>query len=313
MSLGESNYQKGDLSMKKILVLLGFLLSFFVFSTFCYAEELVSKKYPNLEFTILNWAKLVDLDSGNIFKSPDIVYTEATLTNEIKSLYPEMIEEAKENLLFFLEERVGKKLLLATARKEGQKMENEEEAIMNLLLAKTQNIKIDDSEVEQFFKENLSKVEGMQFDKVKDHIKTYLLNMKKRQAIRDYLQTFGKDKDLKVDKTWFDTHVKKLFNNPVDRARGSGKVTMVQFGADGCEPCELMRPFIKELSQKYNGKKNIVFVDVTKNRVLAIRYGVEMVPVQVFYDTKGKEVFRHPGFYTKEQIEKKLDEIEKGG
>lgn len=54
-------------------------------------------------------------------------------------------------------------------------------------------------------------------------------------------------------------------------------------------------------------------MDVNQNRILAIRYGVEMVPVQTFYDSKGKEVFRHPGFYSKEQIEKKLAEIEKGG
>lgn len=295
--------------MKRFIFLTFFLLSV----TLCNAEELVLKKYPNLDFTILNWAKLVKMEGGNIFKSSDIVYTEASLMDEIKTKYPDMLKDAKENLLFFLEESLGKKLLLSTARKEGHKQENEEEAIMNLLLSKVSDIKVDDSEVKKFYDEYLSKVDGMSFEKVKDQVRMYLINMKKRDAIRDYLQNFGKDKDLQVDKAWFETHVKKLLNNPVDQARASGKVTMVQFGADGCEPCELMRPFLKELSEKYKGKKNIIFVDVNQNRILAIRYGVEMVPVQTFYDSKGKEVFRHPGFYSKEQIEKKLAEIEKGG
>ena len=295
--------------MRKLALVIVFVL----FYSIVYAESIVSDVYPNLEFQVLKWARLIKLDGKNILKTDDFTYTEAGLIEEIKSKYPEMIKEAQDNLLFFLEESLGRKLLISSAKKEGFNMQNEEEAIMQFLLSKVKDIKVEDSEVKKFYDETLANIEGMTFEKVKEQAKMYLLNQKKKEAVREFLINFGKDKNIQVDKAWFEKNLKKLNNNPVDEARSSGRVTFVQFGANGCEPCELMRPFIKELSNKYKNKKNIVFVDVTNNKILAVRYGVEMVPVQTFYDKSGKEVYRHVGFFSKEQIEKKLLEIEQGG
>jgi len=295
--------------MRKLALVIVFVL----FYSIVYAESIVSDVYPNLEFQVLKWARLIKLDGKNILKTDDFTYTEAGLIEEIKSKYPEMIKEAQDNLLFFLEESLGRKLLISSAKKEGFNMQNEEEAIMKFLLSKVKDIKVEDSEVKKFYDETLANIEGMTFEKVKEQAKMYLLNQKKKEAVREFLINFGKDKNIQVDKAWFEKNLKKLNNNPVDEARSSGRVTFVQFGANGCEPCELMRPFIKELSNKYKNKKNIVFVDVTNNKILAVRYGVEMVPVQTFYDKSGKEVYRHVGFFSKEQIEKKLLEIEQGG
>ena len=295
--------------MRKLALVIFFVL----FYSIVYAESIVSDVYPNLEFQVLKWARLIKLDGKNILKTDDFTYTEAGLIEEIKSKYPEMIKEAQDNLLFFLEESLGRKLLISSAKKEGFNMQNEEEAIMKFLLSKVKDIKVEDSEVKKFYDETLANIEGMTFEKVKEQAKMYLLNQKKKEAVREFLINFGKDKNIQVDKAWFEKNLKKLNNNPVDEARSSGRVTFVQFGANGCEPCELMRPFIKELSNKYKNKKNIVFVDVTNNKILAVRYGVEMVPVQTFYDKSGKEVYRHVGFFSKEQIEKKLLEIEQGG
>lgn len=295
--------------MRKLALVIFFVL----FYSIVYAESIVSDVYPNLEFQVLKWARLIKLDGKNILKTDDFTYTEAGLIEEIKSKYPEMIKEAQDNLLFFLEESLGRKLLISSAKKEGFNMQNEEEAIMQFLLSKVKDIKVEDSEVKKFYDETLANIEGMTFEKVKEQAKMYLLNQKKKEAVREFLINFGKDKNIQVDKAWFEKNLKKLNNNPVDEARSSGRVTFVQFGANGCEPCELMRPFIKELSNKYKNKKNIVFVDVTNNKILAVRYGVEMVPVQTFYDKSGKEVYRHVGFFSKEQIEKKLLEIEQGG
>jgi thiol-disulfide isomerase/thioredoxin len=295
--------------MRKLLLAVFCLLV----CSMAYGENMVSDVYPNLDLPVLKWARLTKLDGKNILKSDDLTYTESGLIEEIKAKYPEMLKEAENNLLFFLEESLGRRLLIASAKKEGHTMQNEEEAIMQFLLSKVKDIKVEDGEVKKFYDETLAGIEGMSFEKVREQAKMYLLNLKKKQAIQEFLVNFGKDKNIQVDKAWFEKHLKKLNNNPVDEARSSGRITFVQFGTDGCEPCELMRPFIKELGDKYKNKKNIVFVDVTKNKILAVRYGVEMVPVQTFYDKSGKEVFRHVGFFSKEQIEKKLSEIEQGG
>ena len=53
----------------------------------------------------------------------------------------------------------------------------------------------------------------------------------------------------------------------------------------------------------------MLFVSVRVEQVLASRYGVQTIPVQVFFDASGKEVFRHTGFWPQEELEKKLAEM----
>ena len=37
--------------------------------------------------------------------------------------------------------------------------------------------------------------------------------------------------------------------------------------------------------------------------------GIDSIPVQVFFDSDGKEVFRHVGFYPQEEIEKQMAKL----
>ena len=98
-------------------------------------------------------------------------------------------------------------------------------------------------------------------------------------------------------------------DNLVDKARASGLPSMVDFGASGCQPCEMMAPILETLKKKYAGKVNVEFVHVRDEQVLASRYGIQSIPVQVFFDKDGKEVFRHVGFFPQDEIEKKLAEM----
>ena len=71
----------------------------------------------------------------------------------------------------------------------------------------------------------------------------------------------------------------------------------------------MMAPILKDLEAKYAGKANVVFVHVRDNPVLAARYGIRSIPVQVFFDAKGKEVHRHSGFLAQEALEQQLAEM----
>jgi thioredoxin 1 len=95
-------------------------------------------------------------------------------------------------------------------------------------------------------------------------------------------------------------------DNPVDRARMSGRPSLVDFGATGCRPCDMMAPILADLKKKYHDELNVIFVHVRKEQILAARYGVQGIPEQVFFDRDGKEVFRHTGFFPQDEIEKKL-------
>ena len=88
-----------------------------------------------------------------------------------------------------------------------------------------------------------------------------------------------------------------------------GKVTMVDFGAKTCVPCKMMAPILEELEKEYTERAAILFIDVWENPEAGRKYGIQLIPTQIFYDAKGKEVFRHEGFMDKAAIVARLQKL----
>jgi len=84
---------------------------------------------------------------------------------------------------------------------------------------------------------------------------------------------------------------------------------LIDLGADKCIPCKLMAPILEELKQEYAGKMDVQFVDVWKNPAPGKKYGIRVIPTQIFFDASGKELFRHEGFISKEDILAKWTEL----
>ena len=84
---------------------------------------------------------------------------------------------------------------------------------------------------------------------------------------------------------------------------------LLDLGADKCIPCKMMAPILEELKTKYNGKLQVDFIDVWKNPGEANKYKISIIPTQIFYDASGKELFRHEGFFAKEDIIAKWKEF----
>jgi len=63
------------------------------------------------------------------------------------------------------------------------------------------------------------------------------------------------------------------------------------------------------LGDELKGKANVLFVDVRKEKVLGSRFGVRTIPLQVFFDRNGKEVFRHVGVFPEARIRARLAEL----
>jgi thioredoxin 1 len=114
---------------------------------------------------------------------------------------------------------------------------------------------------------------------------------------------------VEVSATWTKEQSILAKDNPVDKARASGKPSLVDFGSTGCRPCDMLAPILETLRKKYVGKLNVVFVHVGQEQILATRYGVQTIPMQFFYDKNGKEVFRHVGFFAQPEIEKILAQM----
>ena len=88
-----------------------------------------------------------------------------------------------------------------------------------------------------------------------------------------------------------------------------GMVNMVDIGAHSCVPCKMMAPIIKELSVEYAGRAAIAFIDVWQYPDEIDKYGIRLIPTQIFYDASGQEQYRHVGFMGREAIVSKLTEL----
>ena len=84
-----------------------------------------------------------------------------------------------------------------------------------------------------------------------------------------------------------------------------GLPKLVDVGADKCIPCIKVAPILDALLEDYAGRLEVVFVDAWKNRDEAASFGVQMIPTQIFYAADGSELYRHTGFYGREDILKK--------
>ena len=84
---------------------------------------------------------------------------------------------------------------------------------------------------------------------------------------------------------------------------------LVDLGADKCIPCKMMAPILEEMKTAYAGQLRVEFIDVWKNPDAGGQYGVRVIPTQIFFDAGGKELFRHEGFYAKEDMLAKWAEL----
>jgi thioredoxin 1 len=96
----------------------------------------------------------------------------------------------------------------------------------------------------------------------------------------------------------------------VNQTLVSGKPMVIDLGARTCIPCKKMAPILEGLSKEYKGKANVLFIDVHEDSAAADRFKIRMIPTQIFFDAKGKEVNRHIGFMDKADM---LNELKATG
>jgi thioredoxin 1 len=81
---------------------------------------------------------------------------------------------------------------------------------------------------------------------------------------------------------------------------------LVDLGSKYCKPCKAMAPILAELSREYADRARVTVIDVKEDKEAGHRYGIRVIPTQIFFDVNGKEVYRHEGFLSKEDIETRL-------
>ena len=96
---------------------------------------------------------------------------------------------------------------------------------------------------------------------------------------------------------------------PPDATEQKQLPALIDLGAGKCIPCKLMAPILEELKNEYAGSMKVEVIDVEKNKEMIRKYNIRVIPTQTFYDSSGRELFRHEGFYSKGDILRKWKDI----
>jgi thiol-disulfide isomerase/thioredoxin len=296
-----------------ILALLMLISLIYAFSAL--GQITADAKYPGLFNASLKLSIPDSLPVGELLVAGKVTITQAQLDAELKKASASIQPQLKDNLFFLLESIAVDRLLKAevnawaVSKKLDTKNMKDQDIIKKYVEELTANITVSADEVKKAYDSDPEVYGGATFSDAEPYIKSELISEKKQEVVEKHVNDMGKRTIIKINDNWAKVQYPKAINNMVDKLRRSGKPSLVDFGASGCKPCDMMAPILDELKKEYTGVANVEFVDVREHQILGARYGVSSIPVQVFFDKDGKEFYRHVGFFPKNNILAKFKEM----
>ena len=82
----------------------------------------------------------------------------------------------------------------------------------------------------------------------------------------------------------------------------AGKPVLVDMYAEWCGPCKMIGPIIDDLIKEYEGKVEIIKVNVDENPNSAAAFGIRSIPTLLVFDNSGELKKKQSGAIPKSKI-----------
>lgn len=96
-----------------------------------------------------------------------------------------------------------------------------------------------------------------------------------------------------------------------DKIIGRNALTLVDFFATWCGPCQAMHPVIDRIRRELNGRVDVYKIDIDSMEDAAVvrRYNIRSVPTFILF-REGRELWRESGRMSFEQLRGALERAE---
>lgn len=89
----------------------------------------------------------------------------------------------------------------------------------------------------------------------------------------------------------------------------STKPVLVDFYAEWCGPCQIMKPRILDVAERIGDDAKVIQIDIDKEKELATRFRIQSVPTLIIFKN-GKQQWRQSGVISAHALMQLLKEYQ---